>query len=588
MASNHYIALLAFAALLLAGAPVWAQSGDNGLGEDEQRIKEFAEVMGTLQTASIVMSLERARARQGNRVNIKGNELNPVLAASPPEEYSESRTLGSAPVEPPVGVSECVNPPEQQRARYVVAFVDVAPRIDPVTGGRSGFRLDESVLAETVSERFMPEKLRPGQPGVTIFVNQGEAEWAYQLDDAWSEHDDARRWLQMKLEDVSPDAAACKLARAVEALLEQADSMLISDMIRKHELGQKLDAVRARLDEVESTTEREAHGTPVFRTEMHPALVRATEKVEAARTALDRGAYPSAHNALEAASDSIADANDAYGTLLSLRTDATLLRERIGDASRASELRRNSWLPGGEELDQTLRRCQERVATFDELAQKGVEYERARSAREDARACLQEFSTLKRRTSDRFHLIVYVLPIGLGGTAALGALILLAARRGRRQTLEYEVMPVLSEWEQMVPMFDRRVARLERQHSDLFDAGESEALGAGLEPRDIDVVDRAFALAARSRAILDEAVQLESDASTLRPAPLEECLALLTQRESELTPSNTREDTPIRRGLRELETIEHRRMIEATDDATRRASDILDALNDEQQSPQSW
>jgi hypothetical protein len=137
-------------------------------------------------------------------------------------------------------------------------------------------------------------------------------------------------------------------------------------------------------------------------------------------------------------------------------------------------------------------------------------------------------------------------------------------------------------------MFDRRVARLERQHSDLFDAGESEALGAGLEPRDIDVVDRAFALAARSRAILDEAVQLESDASTLRPAPLEECLALLTQRESELTPSNTREDTPIRRALRESETIEHRRMIEATDDATRRASDILDALNDEQQSPQSW
>jgi hypothetical protein len=583
-------------ATLLSLATILAPSAGRTQSDPDSRAKraeEFAELFGELQATSLLIAMRASLEKQRSIVDDQDRMYNPVLEADPTDltgnDLGAPLLRGEREAEQSMNAHGCINPPGDKRARYVATYVNVAPRIDTMGRRAGGFELREDKLAPEIVDRFMPEKIREGQPGVLILVTRGDGDWVYALDEAWPEPKLARRWLDVELgERVDEDNAVCEVANAVEALLEAAEGSSVAEVLRKRRLGARISEAEERLSEVRSETERDVSDTGLFASDIRPPLEQASQQLAVARQNLEDANYEVSSSAIELTQEHIAHARETYSTLTFIREQARRARTQLDRLHEQTTLRRIQFLPFGEDMHAQYQICEERVARFTDEARAGRSREQMFGAHQTALDCLGEFRAKRRDTQGKFDLYVLYAPLGSFGLLFVFGLVRLSVNANRRQTLKYEVTPEMSEWAQMVPMFERRLQRLKRRFPHVFDSGEQAALSAGLTREQIDTIDRAFAMTRRAAEILDEASRLQRESSMLRIDPLEDCRALLMTDSSELTTTNTSDATPIRRGVSSTETVPHRELLQATDRLTQRTESILEQLEASDKPDGSW
>lgn len=299
------------------------------------------------------------------------------------------------------------------------------------------------------------------------------------------------------------------------------------------------------------------------------------ERLERIDAVIDEGDVDGARDEIAGADRQLRWVRDIVEAYREVDSSYDVLVGRLRDIRRESRLRRSSYVPHGEEIQELIDDADEHLEELDQLLESSSSPDELRSAEYRARQHVEELEERYEETASAYLGGVVGVPVVLMAVAGLVA----AGLRRRRHRIEQECRDELDErlarWagrdEEKASAVDDLRRRLEKL------AGNDRAVGVDqlLEDDEIEAIDLVFVLQAR---VVETVAEVRHWASGCEDpvAGLERLEAYLDEKNLEFGAGDHDEATMLRAELEDRYRLSPHEVVDELDEALEEAGHIVD------------
>ena len=317
--------------------------------------------------------------------------------------------------------------------------------------------------------------------------------------------------------------ATCQLAEAVDQKLES----LMGDLEdRKERLRSKADKLLQGRETVSERIGKLEKYSDVLKQNLEPRLKQAAEKLEEAKSRLDRGMVASASEKVRLGESIIRRARAKVTRYRAALTRLPDMHERVDSLQAQIDERPGSGWFSPTRAKETLKTCRSRVEGLEEDLSKGVAIESALSGIEH---CFGEVESNLESADTRAKIMKVYVPAGGGGALLVFFLIFGYRRRSEHNRQASMLRQELAEWDTKLSNASSRLMELEQTYPFYFSAGTErwEGESAELDQECANAVNHAYLLYSEATKLQERAQTLLEECGAFSITPLEKGWSLL-------------------------------------------------------------